>query len=1668
MQKFYTFTLALLISIPCLHAQMWNGTDTLFGNEWINYDQSYFKIPIAEDGIYRISRNALENAGVDVNNIPGTKYQLFHLGKETPVYVSTNSIFGTNDYIEFYGEKNRAGLDNYIYANPEDELLNPEYSLFTDTSAYFLTWTSSAQPANRFQDVQNDLTNLPDKEQYFIHEKKAIYSSANIKEAITNGIYYSTYVRGEGFANGFTASLEVNLPATQIYTASNETTVKVRMATNEGSHDVTISLNGNQLLFDQPNGFTLQQYDLAAATSLLTGTDKVLIKGNYDANDKHAVANVILSYPRIFNFDNQSGFQFKIKASSSPLYLEIENFNAGGNNPILYDLTNNIRIETQLEGGIVKVKLPASAQTRTLYLTNSASGFGQPALQAVNFVNYDQQEAQFIIISNKKLFNDGNGTNWVQEYANYRSSSQGGGYTSAVIEIQQLYDQFGYGVNRHCIALRNFAHYVKKEWSNPEYIFIIGKGREYLNVRTNAQLLQPANATFYIPTFGRPGSDNLLLAGVNTNVPVIPVSRLAVSVPDEIKTYLEKVQTLENNINNPQTIADKLWMKRVLHLGGGGPNEQATIKNHLTAMERTIESNKFGGEVTSFFKNSADPIQIGEAEGIFKTINSGVSIITFFGHSAVGTFDFNIDNPEKYENYGKYPLMFSLGCYSGNIHTNGAGVSESFVFLKDKGSIAFGASVGQGYISSLRSFADKYYDITGSEEFYGTGIGKILQETLRNFDNQSNVGLKTLSHQFTLHGDPAIKLNPNSGPDYVVDPGSVYFEPEVITAQMDSFTMNFSIVNLGFNFEDTITIEVEQDLPNGDRLTLIRKEIVTPPFEEKISYKIPSYGKASAGLNRFYVTVDINDDVTESPAEAEFNNILIGGNGSPGVPLYIFDDSAQPVYPAEFAIVNESNITLKASTSDGLATERKYILELDTTALFNSPSKLRTEIFQPGGVIKWQPNINLVDSTVYYWRVSPDSINAQLGFIWENSSFVYLPNSEKGWNQSHYFQYKQDEFEGLILPEDRQFSFGLNGFFITIKNKIYDPSNPPGYIYNLENAAASVRPWNFITSGMAVVVGDSITGTGWKNIGSGDHGSINSGTTRVFAFRTNTEAERALLINFLDNVVPPNNFVFLFSVLKTINDDYHPEQWAQDSVALGTNLFSLLEGQGATLVRNLEETGAVPYSVIYQKDVGVLAENIANAKTDIILTEAFIPVNRVDGTVESLKIGPAKNWDKLIWKYSDIDDLVNDTTFVTLYGIDNNETETLLAQRIYTLDTLLNFVNADLYPYLRVEFNAIDVVNRTPPQLDYWRVLYEGLPEAAVNSNHYYTFYNDTLQEGEQAMMELAIENIGEYDMDSLLVKLKLTDLSNNETVLFNRMEPLEKGEIAVAKFDLDTRGMGGTQNLVMEINPNEDQPEMYHFNNYAVKQFYVDKDKKNPLLDVTFDGVHIMDGDIVSPKPNIYISLKDENKYLELADTSLFKVFIKYPGAYVAENISFQNEWLKFFPASAGNLESKNNAYLELNPVFETDGVYQLLVQAEDASGNQSGDVDYKVNFEVINEQMISNVLNYPNPFSTSTQFVYTLTGSEIPEYFKIQIMTVSGKIVREITQDEIGPLKIGTHRTDYRWDGTDEYGDKLANGVYLYRVVTKKSFGEDYEKYNTGTDSFFEKGFGKMVIMR
>ncbi len=1679
MKNLYLLILAFFLCINAGFSQMSDGN---FGDEWINFDQSYFKIPVADDGIYRISQAALSAVGIPVSQIATGNYQLYRLGEQVPIYVSSTGLLGSEDYIEFYGQKNRSELDRHLFANPDEEMLNPDYSLVTDTMSYFLTWVfGSGQNSLRFDPIPNDLSNPPPSEPFFWYDERQVFTSTYIKKReTTDGVSYSDYNETEGFGSPSLLTTQHTIQPINPVITGPASTFSTRFGTNlpaSSGHTIAITLNDQSPIYQESfGGVKLKTVVTPITNSLLTDNITVKFTGTGGTNDRHSVGIISLTYPRSFDFGGTTSFAFSIEASTASKFLDIENFSNIMGNPVLYDLTNGLRIEGIVVNGRTRIVLPPSSLDRDLILFEENSAFTQVnTFSEANFVDYAEDPATYLIISNSRLYNDAQGVNQVVEYANYRSSAAGGGFTTRVVEIEDLYNQYSYGVHRHPLSIKNFIQKVRTQWNDLAYLLIIGKGREYFNVRTPAQVAG-AQSTLFVPTYGFPGSDNLLTSENGQRFPAVATGRIAATSPEDISIYLKKVQDLESvQQNNGQTIEDRAWMKQILHLGGGGGGgEREVIRNHLEGMENIIENNVFGAEVTSVFKSTNDPVQQSKSEEIFDRINDGVSIITFFGHSGVGTFDFDIDNPDNYENYKKYPLMFSLGCYSGNIHTSARGISERFVYYEDRGAIGFGATTGLGFISGLNPFMSRFYSLAGGS-LYGQGMGDILRATVETYNTDFNITRGPLSQQFSLQGDPAVKLNPSPGADYVVNEESVNFNPSVINVQESSFKLTFSVLNLGKFVDDSIKIVVEQEFPDGSRIIPVETKIKAPEFERSLEVDIPTYGNLSIGLNKFHITVDSDNQVDELPSLSAESNNELRVNGERGISVYITGSGIEPSYPREYAIVDDvTDFTLIARTLDPLGATKDYLLEIDTTELFNSPLIKRTTVNQSGGLIKWQPNIDWQAEEVYYWRVSPDSVSADISTNWMNSSFAYLPDSgngnNDGWNHSHFYQLSDNLYDNLFLEEgSRKMQFADNVRDIRIRNKVFTSDDIPRFFNNGQNFGSPFR-WT-IPAGIQVAVLNGTTAQYWINPprdsdGFGDYRSFgHSGQMVVFPYKTNTPEERQDLLNFLVDTIPDGSYVVLYSVQRTLTADYTPELWAQDSVDLGYNLFSILEEQGSTDVRKLESRGAVPYVFSYQKGVGKISEGIAETIDDAIVVEQGLTGFWFEGTAASEAIGPAASWEELTWKVeTDNPNSENDTTSVSIFGLNSNlNIDSLIYENIREENFSLSTIDAKRFPYLRVVYNSTDIVNNTSATLDYWRIKYTGLPDAVINPASRFAISTDTITQGDQFSFEFDVENITKHNMDSLLINYTITDNNNNVVSWNERRSPLDGLSVFPISTSLETRNLIGTQTLRIELNPNEDQPELSTTNNFISFQFFVNGDQVNPLVDVTFDGIHIMNGDIVSAKPEIMVSLKDENQFLALSDTSHMRILITYPDNTTRE-VLYEDPNLSFFPGD----NPQDKAELRYSPNFIQDGIYNLIVQAEDASGNASGELDYKTAFEVVTKRAISNVLNYPNPFSTSTRFVYTLTGDVSPDTYKIQIMTVSGKIIREITQDEIGPLKVGTHQTDYTWNGTDEYGGKLANGVYLYRMVTKNEDGGEYEKINTAANSFFTRDFGKLVILR
>ena len=233
-----------------------NG-DSLFGNEWIDYDLSYHKIKVTEDGIYRLTYEALKAANVPVDQIPASDYQLYQLGQDQRIFTSSEGVLGAGDFIEFYGVKNRSELDRHLFENPDAEMLNPEYSMVSDTSVYFLTWSAEGS-ANRFTQIDNDISNPPTPRSWYMHSEKQVLSQSHYKPLINSqGVRFSHYVEGEGFSSNQNTQHNFSIPASQYQSEGPLPSIRFRMTGNAVEHNVSIQWNGIERLTMEFPGFNL-------------------------------------------------------------------------------------------------------------------------------------------------------------------------------------------------------------------------------------------------------------------------------------------------------------------------------------------------------------------------------------------------------------------------------------------------------------------------------------------------------------------------------------------------------------------------------------------------------------------------------------------------------------------------------------------------------------------------------------------------------------------------------------------------------------------------------------------------------------------------------------------------------------------------------------------------------------------------------------------------------------------------------------------------------------------------------------------------------------------------------------------------------------------------------------------------------------------------------------------------------------------------------------------------------------------------------------------------------------------------------------------------------------------------------------------------------------------
>jgi hypothetical protein len=129
--------------------------------------------------------------------------------------------------------------------------------------------------------------------------------------------------------------------------------------------------------------------------------------------------------------------------------------------------------------------------------------------------------------------------------------------------------------------------------------------------------------------------------------------------------------------------------------------------------------------------------------------------------------------------------------------------------------------------------------------------------------------------------------------------------------------------------------------------------------------------------------------------------------------------------------------------------------------------------------------------------------------------------------------------------------------------------------------------------------------------------------------------------------------------------------------------------------------------------------------------------------------------------------------------------------------------------------------------------------------------------------------------------------------------------------------------------------------------------------------------------------------------------------------------------------------------PTLST-GRHTLTLRAWDIVNNMG---ENSIDFEVVESSglKLDHVLNYPNPFTTRTQFFFEHNRPNTSLTASVQIFTISCKVVRSIISHQ---TPTGFRSDPIFWDGKDDFGDKLARGVYVYKLKVVANDGSHAEK--------------------
>ncbi|HMR00642.1 MAG TPA: C25 family cysteine peptidase, partial [Ignavibacteria bacterium] len=1011
------------------------------------------------------------------------------------------------------------------------------------------------------------------------------------------------------------------------------------------------------------------------------------------------------------------------------------------------------------------------------------------------------------------------------------------------------------------------------------------------------------------------------------------------------------------------------------------------------------------GIAEKIYRNdSAGYITFNYADSIKNAINRGGLIVNFIGHAASQNWELGLEEPQTLSNGNRLPLVLSMTCFTGiNADANFRSFGEKFVFTPNRGALGFLGTTGWSF-SGAGNEINKHVFIGLSQDTIRR-LGSLIKfANNRMLPDTSNFQVRNMINCYNLLGDPAAKLLLPAGPEFVI--GQTDYR---ITDQYplvgETVTWKIFPKNYGL-FVPNCPVRFEI-LKNGQQFRFKDTNIVNFKIYDTLSY---TFSIDTLGNYSLKATIDYGNIY---PNEDPSNNVIV-------LPLPLRNISYTPLKPINNSVIAEDSVEFVGLNPqvDLRRNSVKVILQVDTSSSFNTLLLNYSNSSISGVANKVRYRIPLLDSNkVYYWRTNA-IINGDSAGWSETNKFVYNPaivqTSSKSVNNDSIVtlyprllgQFPANSYSGLYYTGS---GFKLNNSSGSLEVKSFG-SNGSEASYFIINQFSSYADGGQNT-GLNIAKVRKLTG----------------GIVEIKNFRMSSASSSDSVLNFMNTFDTTHYVMIMMASFVPVSDSL--KQTAKNKI----------RQFGATLIDSVtrfDQFDSYAFIGYLNAQPQNASEQFHRYSSNFVWTPSFANLNPVFlstlGTI-NFSIGPAHRWKYFSWNRTlPGGSSVNfDVTGIDIFG-NSVPLHTNLSSNVFSnLDTVNSFV----YPDLRLKAN-IEIDTLSGLESPEFRSLYfKYTPPAEIIPDNYSFIRSDSVvDEGAQVTISVRNHNIGFVPAGTIVYKWTANAYNGLVTLKQDTIyTPLMPDSNYLSQVTFNTQGLKNPQSTIDTLDINfevlmlNNQNDYYPFNNFAFTDIVIYGDSTGPAIDVTYDGIKILNGDLIAAKPEILFRFFDESK-LEYSITDTTGIYIKLDGRRINYyNAGQQNPEITFTAVNDGNLKTSVLYKPELSA-----GTHLLQYYGTDKDGNRDTLID---NAYVSYDFAVRNLFNYPNPMQGDTYFTFDLFASEAPQSCLIKIFTVAGRHVRDVT----GSARVGFNQI--YWDGKDGDGETMANGIYLYKLILEGS---------------------------